>query len=809
MCIQLRARPCTQPQIFLTMRLLLFVVSLILLIYHAEAQNFTQTITGTVSDKDSKETLIGATIILEGFQPVIGTITDENGNFVLKNVPVGRQTLKVSYIGYSEIRIPEILVTTGKEVNLDIRLVQNLIELQEVKIVASETDKDKSLNTMATISARKLNMEDASRYAGGFFDASRMVSSFAGVTAVEGDGVNDIIIRGNSSRGLLWKLEGIEIPNPNHFTDGQGGTGGAVSIISSKMLTTSDFFTGAFPAEYGNATSGIMDLNLRTGKTGKAEYAFQLGVVGTEVCLEGGFSKVSKSSFLINYRYSTFGYLSKAGIIDLGNNDLPPIFQDLTAKLNFPTKKSGTFSIFLIAGQSNTGTTPVFDSIQWQSDPDLNFFENEDHNMGIAGIKHFYLFPGRKTSIKTVIAGTYQSDEWTEGYLDGNYKKFHDYKSTFTYPALRSGINLNSKINNRNVFTAGLTHSTLGFDMFYQKYNYSSAKYDALSDQSGNSQMIQAYLQHKYRFSEKTEVNLGVHYLYFHINGNSSIEPRLGIKHMISSKASVNFGFGLHSRAEAISAYMALVELPGKEWAPVNKNMGLSKSLHAVIGYDYSIDQNWRIKTEAYYQHLYNIPESTDTSSVVSSINFGYGIPDQKLVNNGTGFNYGFELTLERFFNQGYYFLFTTSLFDSKFKAPNGKWFNTVFNSGYAVNLLAGKDFYFGSKKQNVAGINSKCVVRGGYRISPINRELSIIEKELVFDESQYNKNRLPDFIRLDLGAYLRINKSRYSYIVSVDIQNFINRKNILWYEYSNSKNDIVDVEGMGIIPILNFRIEF
>ncbi len=429
------------------MRSLVLITLLTTFVNIGYAQKYMQTITGNVYDKDSKETLIGANIILLDSNPINVTATDIYGNFSLKNVPVGRHTLIVSYVGYTERSIPEILVTTGKVVNVNIDLSQNITQLNEVKVFASSSEKDKSLNSMATISARKLNMEDANRYAGGFYDASRMVSAFAGVTAVEGDGVNDIIIRGNSSRGLQWKLEGIEIPNPNHFTDGQGGTGGAVSIISSKMLSTSDFFTGAFPAEYGNATSGVMDLNLRTGNTGNQEYAFQLGVVGTEFCVEGGFTKESRSSYIINYRYSTFGYLSQAGLIDLGNNNLPPVFQDFSTKLNFPTQKAGTFAFYTVAGLSSTGTEAVEDSLQWIENSDLSYFENEYHTMAISGLKHFYLLPGNKTSIKTDVAYTYQSDEWKDGNLTTDYKQFNNYNSIFTYPTVRANILLNSKIN--------------------------------------------------------------------------------------------------------------------------------------------------------------------------------------------------------------------------------------------------------------------------------------------------------------------------------------------------------------------------
>ncbi len=351
--------------------------------------------------------------------------------------------------------------------------------------------------------------------------------------------------------------------------------------------------------------------------------------------------------------------------------------------------------------------------------------------------------------------------------------------------------------------------SWLGFDIFYKHFNYNQLQYDTLVNQNGHSSMTQSFLQHKYRFTDKTEMNIGLHYLYFHLNGQSSIEPRFGFKHQINNKLSLNLGFGLHSKAEAISAYMAQVQMPDGQWIAINKGNGFGKAAHYVIGCDYSINKDWRIKSELYYQYLYNIAESADKTSVISAINFGHGIPDIKLVNNGKGYNYGVELTVERFLNQGYYILYTTSLFDSKFKAPNGKWYNTSFNSSYVGNLLGGKDFKIGSSKQNVFGLNTKLVMRGGYRISHINRELSIANKEIEFDDSRYNEDKLPDFLRFDLGAYFRINKLNYSYIVSLDVQNFINRKNTLWYEYSDIKNDILPVEGLGLIPILNFRVEF
>lgn len=770
------------------------------------AQNFQQTIKGTVVDRDTKETLIGATVSIQNTNPLKGAVTDNNGNFRIEGIAVGRHTLKVSYLGYKEMNVPEILVSTGKETVLTIEMVQNVSELKEVKVVASGQDKDKAINSMAAVSARKLNMDDANRYAGGFYDPARMVSSFAGVSAVEGDGVNDIVIRGNSPRGLLWRLEGIEIPNPNHFTDGQGGTGGAISILSSHVLSTSDFFTGAFPAEYGNAFSGIMDLNLRKGNDEKREYAFQLGVTGTEFAMEGPLSKSSKGSYMINYRYSTLGYLSQVGLIDLGNNNLPPVYQDIALNLNLPTRKSGSFSFFAVGGHSTTGTEPIKDSLQWNGD-DGKYYETENHWMGVAGLKHLYLLPDKKTFFKTVLATTYQRDKWQDGILDKNYNRFNEYADDFSYPVLRGSIQVNHRLNVKNTLVGGIIYSQLFYDMYLREYNNSTIKYDTLLNQNGNSNMFQSYFQWKHRVSDNFEVNTGVHYTRLAINKHYSIEPRLGLKWSVSPKSALNFGLGIHSRAEAISSYMALIPMPDGSSQAINRNIDFTKSLHIVAGYDYAFLQNWRLKLEAYYQSLYNIPVEDKAGSKLSALNFGYGIPDIKLVNKGKGYNYGGELTLEKFYTNDYYTLFTLSVFDSKYLANDNRWYNTVFNCRYVTNFLAGKDFKFGVDKQNVFGMNLKAVLRGGNRISPIDVEQSLINHQIVYDDENAYSDKLPAFYRFDLGTYFRINKQKCSYIASLDVQNITNHQNTLGYEFR--ENNIGPVFGKGLIPILNFRIEF
>jgi hypothetical protein len=770
---------------------------------HSYSQ-LTQVIRGKILDKESRTPLIGANVIQLNSSPVNGTVSDIDGNFKLV-VPVGRVSLKATYVGYEDATFSEILVMTGKEVYLNIELRESVSAMQEV-VVKARKDKIQAINSMATISVRQLSTEDASRYASGFGDPSRMVSSFAGVGAVEGDGVNDIVIRGNSPRGMLWRLEGIEIPNPNHFTDGQGASGGAIGIITSSALANFDFYSGAFPAEYGNAFSGIMDLNLRKGNADKREYALQASVVGMEAAFEGPFKAGYGGSYLINYRYSTFALLSQAKIIDLGNNNLAPKFQDLNMIINLPTNKLGTFEFFAVGGMSTTGTVPIKSKIDWNDNQnrDSRYDELENHNMGVLGLKHVYNFSDKKTYTKIVLAGTRQYDAWDNGYLIDAFTRQYDYKDRYIYSALRGHFMINHKFNARHTIRAGVIVNSLYSEMFQKSYQWDLKKDSIRIDKNDQTSLIQAYAQWKFRLTDNFEFNSGLHFMYFALNGNKSVEPRFGMKWNFAERQSLSAGFGLHTRTEAIPAYFALVKMPNGLPGEGNKNVGFTKSLHSVVGYDIAFSENLRLKVEAYYQYLYDVPIVDTINSTMSALNFSFGVPSVPLKNKGTGYNRGIELTLEKFYSNNYYFLITGSLFDSKYKANNGKWYSTVFNNNLISNFLAGKDFKI---RSNSFGASIKLLYRWGFRTTPLDTVMSKLMNDEVYQINKLYSQHLPDFFRIDLGLKYRFNRPGYSWVLSLDVQNAIDRKNVLGYEY----NGLIRIpsEGMGLVPILNFRFEF
>ena len=475
------------------------------------AQTHTQTIKGTITDKDSKIPLIGANIHVKSLPEPVGTSTDVEGNFRLNDIPIGRHDIEISYIGYEPMVLSSLMLTSGKEMVLNIELVESAISL-EAAVVVADYDKTKTINEMATVSARSFSVEETSRYAASYYDPARMAQNYAGVTISGGNGdlYNEIIVRGNSPSGVLWRLEGIEIPNPNHFGS-LGNSGGAISMLSSSTLSNSDFYTGAFPSEFGNAISGVFDLNMRNGNSDKREYSFMLGALGVEAAIEGPFNKNSSASYLINYRYSTLAALSAVGLNPVG--DVLPEYQDLSFKINVPTKKAGVFGLFGLAGKNRAYYEPTADTLRWESSDDKWGFE-ERQKVATVGLSHKIIL-NDNSYLKTVLAGSYNRYEEEDYWLDreNNYKKMVDEFSSFDDKIFRITSTYTNKLNAKNTVRAGVIFSQMNFDFEFKEVEEDTLR--TYLDNRGDAQMVQAFGHWKYRISKDWTLNTGLHYTLF------------------------------------------------------------------------------------------------------------------------------------------------------------------------------------------------------------------------------------------------------------------------------------------------------
>ena len=794
---------CFTSKLKYNIRLSIGLLLFLMIAVSSFAQNELQTVKGRIIDKETKEVLPGASIKLIESDTIVGTIADSAGIFSC-DVPIGRRSFVVTYMGYETLLVPDVLVTSGKEVVLSIELIESVTKLKEVVIEANKT---RPVNSMTSVSAHLLRPQDAAHYAGGLFDPSRMVTSFAGVNTADVD-LNEIVVRGNSPKGIMWRLEGIEIPNPNHFPDGQGGSGGSLSMISSDLLSNFDFLTSAFPAEYGNATSGVIDLNLRKGNPDTYEGTILVGDVGLQGTLEGPIAKGYKGSFLINYRYATLALVDKLHLANLGDNNVPSKFQDISFSLNLPTVGWGNFELFGVGGNNSTGTNAIKDSAQW-TDWDQRRDENENHNLGILGVKYQYLFPNRRTYIKTVVSATTQHDIWDKGYIVQDYYRQTEHLEDYTNHNVRATMMVNHSFGAQSSIRAGIIYSNLWANMFEENYLWHQKAFETNVNRTGGTNLWQAYLQTKYRFTNRLELYGGVHWIMLELNRKYSIEPRFSVKYSINSNHIFTFGTGIHSRIEALPIYFASIINKNNTIPEGNKNLGLSEAFHNVIGYEFIPNQKIRFKAEVYYQYLFNVPVSIDSANNFSTLNLAWGLTDYLLKNNGAGRNYGLELTLEKFYESNYYFLATLSLFDSKCRLSDGNWYNTNFNSNYITNFLIGKDFKVGHRKLNTFGLNLKTMYRGGFRTSPIDLQKSILADKAIYIIDKTNTQQLPDVFELNVGTNYRRNAKGFAWIVSLDIQNVLDKENILVYEYRGSSQSVVTVRGMGIVPVANFKIEF
>ena len=780
--------------------------------------SFAQTgvIKGRVIDKQSELPLMGVTIELLNSNPVVGVVSDDEGYYRLENVSIGRQEIRVSYLGFETVNIPNIVVTTGKDVVINISLVESFDKLDEV-ILTSKKRKDRPVNTLAAISARQFGLEEVTRYSGGRGDVGRLAANFAGVSSPD-DSRNDIVIRGNSPVGLLWRLEGIPIPNPNHFS-AFGTTGGPVSAVNSNTLKNSDFITSAFPAEYGNALGGVFDLGFRKGNKDEYEYTIQAGAFsGLEALVEGPLGQ-NNGSFMIGFRYSLVGLIGAgAG----GASSATPNYYDVSFNIDLGKSKAGNFSLFGILGESDIDF--LGDEID---ENDLFAAEDEDlyvkSRFGVVGLKH-QINIGESSYVRSVVATSYSgSDIYADRYLnkDTPQERLILYtESDNTENRLSFSTLLNSKISNKTTLRAGALVERFSIESIL-KDREKQADLDSdgdpdltvFRDIDESLTLFQPYVQGQFRLTEKVTLNLGLHGQYSSLSSQFVAEPRVGINYRTTQSQTFSLGYGVHHQPVSFPI-LFLSENVGGNLVQTNRDLDFVKSDHYVLGYDVKLASSWRGKVEVYYQDITKAAVEafpSSYSSLTEGADFVFDNDRVSLVNNGTGFNKGIEFTLEKFFSEGYYGLLTTSLFESKYTGSDGVERNSPFNNGYVVNFLTGREFTLGAAQKNTLFFDTRVSFSGGRYFTPINLAASqasgfeVTRDDIAFSE-QYD-----DYFRWDVKFGIKINskKKKQSHQLYFDFQNVTNRANVFVRRYNRLTNSIDQVDQIGFFPDFGYRFQF
>lgn len=787
----------------------LLLIALATFSLSATAQEYTGVIRGKIIDADTRQPIPGANVAVKKGDDFKGASTDLDGKYRIENVPVGRVMMEVTFLGYSKQTFPNLELTSGKELVVNIELTESVTDLKAVEIKAS--DEGELNNEAALVSARSFSIEESMRFAGARNDVARMAGNFAGVNTAN-DAVNDIVVRGNSPNGILWRLEDVDIFNPNHF-GGAGATGGPVSMLNNNVLRNSDFFTGAFPAMYGNANAGVFDLKMRSGNNENHEFLGQIGFNGFELGAEGPINREKGSSYLMNYRYSALGLMDNIGL-EVGTGTGVPYYQDLSFKFDFPESKLGHITVFGLAGKNsiefiNSGVEPeeIGDDFYTGGDVDLV----NANRMAVAGITQTSFWSQNTYSKLVLSAQTSHNMVRRDSLTPEQRNPVLNYGADENLHRTNAHFYVNHKHNAKNKFRVGLMADVFFANSKDSVFRSEPQHFRTLSDFEGTTSLLRAYGNYRYIPTSNLQFNFGLYSQFFTLNESVTLEPRVNAEWEFSTGKKLTFGAGVHNQTAQMNVYFRETPINGN-YIRTNDNLNFTRSTHLVTGYNQNLGRGIQFKAEVYAQFIDRAPvQSRPTAySLLNAGTFGTQIHDS-LVNEGRGRNLGIDLSLEKRMAKGGYFILNASVFDSKYKGSDGRWRNTAFNGNYLVNGVGGKEFQLsgdgGNRKYLTADI--KATFAGGLRYTKIDLEASQAASQTVLQTENPFTEQFRPYFRTDIRVGYRVNYKKFTQEWALDIQNVTNTQNpfAATFDWQTGRESIT--YQLGIFPMLQYRVTF
>jgi hypothetical protein len=383
--------------------------------------------------------------------------------------------------------------------------------------------------------------------------------------------------------------------------------------------------------------------------------------------------------------------------------------------------------------------------------------------------------------------------------------------SEANYGTTKYSFNLltRTKFNSKNSITSGIIGDITDFNLYQRDYAANVSRDTIRLNVADQTSLYQFYSAWKHRFNQHWSFQAGVHAQYYDLNEQWAIEPRAGLQFVPGDGTKVlSIGYGVHNQIQNLPTSF-LQTRSGDQSILTNKGLDFTTSNHFVFTYDWNITENIRIKAETYYQALTNVPveqRATSFSAINTGVSFGPTSLDS-LVNKGSGKNYGIELTLERFFSQGYYYLVTTSLFNSRYKGSDGIERNTAYNTNYVFNVLGGKEWTI--KPGHFLSVNLKLTTIGGPYLTPLDFEQSQARGRAVYHDSDAFSERQRAYFRADLRVSFRKEYKKATLEASMDFQNLTNQENIFSQSYNPRTNSIVTQYQQPFFPVPYVRFTF
>lgn len=755
---------------------------------HLTAQEITGVVKGSVIDRATGSPLEGVNIRLEGLTST--TQSNQQGKFSFE-IPVGRYKITATSTGYTAYT-QEILVSAGKTLIINFSLDPSMEELQTVEVYSSPMSEE-------VAGQRSLTIEKTFRIPANYLDPVRAITAYPGVVTANDQG-NSIIVRGNSPNGLIWKLNGADIVNPNHlsnagtFSDKPMANGGGVNIISAQIIDKTDFYTGQVPVAYGNSLSGVIDMTLREGNKEKMEYTAQASLLGLDVAAEGPLGKNETTSFLANYRYSTVGLLSAMGV-DFGDESIA--FQDLAFHLNHRARKGMNLSVFGFWGDSRND----FDakaSDEWEQEKDQYTINYKSRTGAIGGNMTLPLGRGKLSAALAYSRTTQSRDSEisSEAYSSPAFVKVDDYDQV--NGLFSSRLDYFLQFTSNFSWTTGISANEVNNEVLAVKvrsYFTNQLQEEDILYGRNYGMLIQPYTSLKLNFSSKVSFDAGVRYVNYTYNATDAIEPRATLSVKPNERSFLTASYGLISQIQIAQMYA------------VNPNLDLTKSHHFDIAHTQMFSNDLELRTGLYYQSLFDVPIAS-RGYQFSALNFLEGLPPDSLVSGGTGTNYGVDATLEKQFFAKHYILIGATYYKSTYVPRDGLERNTRFDGNYTFSAVHGKEWTKETKRRTI-GVNTRVLYLGGMNQSRVWEGESVRVGETIYNDANPYSEKLGDYFRLDLRVSFRKNKPGYTRTFAIDIQNLTNQQNDAYQYYDRVQAKTLMKYHLGIIPLLVYRIDF
>ncbi|MBK7160680.1 MAG: TonB-dependent receptor [Ignavibacteria bacterium] len=756
---------------------------LLLLLLIAPAVVFSQKsydgiIRGTIIDAETQSPVEDA--VIEILNTGNKTTTDSTGNFFFQNLKYDSYQIKISGSGYDPLIKSNLIVYASKPLELIIKLNSKGIITDQIDVEANYFQKSSDVN----ISSLNLDFEEIRRAPGATEDISRMIQTIPGVS-IGNDQRNDIIVRGGSPAENLILIDGIEIPNINHFgTD--GSTSGAIGFINVKFIQETGILTGGFPSTFGDKLSSVIDINFREGSKKKFYSDINLSIAGFGGIFEGPLSE--KGSYMFSIRRSYLELIKNS--IRLSS---VPNYWDFNLKADYEISPKDKITLIGLLGLDKID----FSEESAENNPYGN--SQDDQKTFAAGINYKKLF--KKGFIQTVL-----SDSYTDNYIvqiDGQSAliKFENkannneiiLKSDLNYQ-LSSNLSLNTGIGGKYagiknyLFLKGDTNAAgFVFDTINADSKFNAVKL------FGHANLTSKFLK------DRLVVNTGVRLDYFdYIRLKTYFSPRIGASYKITPVTSLNAAAGIYYQSPE---YIWLSSHPD------NKNLNSIRSDHYILGLDHFFSGDLKATVELFYKNYKDYPVWKDIPTYIlidGGTEFGPNIVGEA-VSAGTGYVKGIDISLQKKLSsqKGLYGIINYSYINTGFTALAGGEKPGAFDPGHQFTLIAGYQFSSGW----LAGLKFK--YSGGRPYTPLDYDASKRVNREVYATDEFNSSRYPYYMRIDMRVDKKFDFSKASLVCYIELQNLFDRENIYSYYWNEDNKKPGTIYQWAFFPVGGISIQF